>query len=312
MVAYEWPLKWLPPSGGDKFEREALFIRRFSLDQGLTGSKHAFEDVQRGEDPPDATVATNGVRIGVESTALTVGDMRGVQGLFVLLRRRLEDTEPTRFWRLAGRIVYIWFESEASQGKLGRPHKRTDEAALDELVDALANHQPKTRDQLQAAALAGTMPEPVETPNGARFYAVPVENAVPSTTLFYQAGFEIGLAYTSFITAQSAWNELQRLTDKHDQDGVDLLLVTAGGPDVDGNMFPSEERVADFLIDHPIGLSRKPDHIKTIFLHKWGDGRAVQLYPDVVPLFGPLFQPMVPAHHPGMPSSASAESEPPT
>jgi hypothetical protein len=32
----------------------------------------------------------------------------------------------------------------------------------------------------------------------------------------------------------------------HDQPGVDLPLVTAGGPDHNGQIFPAEEVVAEF------------------------------------------------------------------
>jgi hypothetical protein len=309
-VVLEWPLTWMRTAAPiPKFERESLCIRRFSLDQGFATGKHAFENVEPGGDPPDATVDTTSGRIGLEATALTVGNLRRMQARFMALRRRLEGAEPARFARLAGRIVYVWFERETpDSAALGRPHSGTDTAALDELIDAFARYQPKTADELLTPSLReAPAPKLEETSAGARFYAVPMVNVAPGTMLFSRMGFEIGLAYTTFVTAQSAWGEVQRLVDSHDQAGVDVLLVTAGGPDADGNVFPSEEAAANFLVAHPIGLSRKPEHIKIVYLHLWGVGQATELYPHVAPLYGPLYESMVPLHHP---RQGPAQAEP--
>jgi hypothetical protein len=116
--------------------------------------------------------------------------------------------------------------------------------------------------------------------------------------LFTFAGFELGLAYTSLITAKAAWTEVQRLTDDHDQPGVDILLITAGAPDQRGEIYPAEEAIANFLLDNPLGLARSPKHIKQIWVHSWMTGRAAVLYPNIAPMFGPLYQGLAPTHHP--------------
>jgi hypothetical protein len=300
-VTMEWPMIWLRTTEPlPKFNREWLFMRRFSSDQALATGIHAFAQVQPGSDPPDATVQTDDGALGVESTALTVEGRRGVHNLFLQLRRRLQEAEPVAFAKLAGHMVYVWFE-ESDVPALGRPHKRSDTAALDALVKALAEYQPKT-DGLWHPA--GPFPEQgpelplADTSAGAKFYAVPVTNAAPSTMLFSVAGFELGLAYTTHVTAKSAWAELQRLVDSHDKPGVDLLLVTAGGPDARGNVFPAEEAIANFVIDHPLGFSRAPNHIGRVILHSWSTGKGTLLYPAVEPLFEPPYGGMTPLHHP--------------
>ena len=66
---------------------------------------------------------------------------------------------------------------------------------------------------------------------------MPLLGGAPGSMLFTLAGFDIALAYTTLLTAEEAWSEVQRLVDSHDKPGVDLLLVTAGGPDANGNVF---------------------------------------------------------------------------
>jgi hypothetical protein len=312
-ITFEWPTNWLrtvQPLG--KFEREWIYLRRYSGDQALATGTHAFADVQPGDDPPDATAQTDAGRMGVESTALTIEDRREVHGLFLQLRRRLQASEPAAFSKLAGHLVYVWFES-AEQLEPGKPHKRSDTAALDALVNALAEYEPQTE---QLWIPSGQFPEKApelplaDTEAGAKLYAVPLVAAAPSSMLFTATGFELGLAYTTFLTADAVWHELQRLVDSHDQPGVDLLLVTAGGPDANGSVFPVEEAVADFVVTHPRGLGSPPKHIKTVVLHSWATGRATALHPEVRVLFGPLYQSMVPLHHPFASGAGVVQSTP--
>jgi hypothetical protein len=301
-VASEWPLIWLRTAKPlSKFERELLYLRRYSSDRAIaTRGNHAWGDVQPGDDPPDATVLTDAGRVGVESTSLTVESRRGVHGLFAQLRRGLQEAEPALFAKLAGHIVYVWFQESEIPGPPVKPHKRSDTPALDALIQELADYEPATEELRHHPGPAPqTMPElPLaDTPAGARFYAVPLLGGAPGSMLFTLAGFDIALVYTTLLTAEEAWSEVQRLVDSHDKPGVDLLLVTAGGPDANGNVFPAEEAVANFVVEHPIGLSHSPKHIRRVILHSWGTGRATALYSDIQPIFGPLYQSMTPLHH---------------
>ena len=115
--------------------------------------------------------------------------------------------------------------------------------------------------------------------------------------LFTVSGFEIGLAYTTVITASGAWAEVQRLVTSHDRPGVDLLLISAGAPDRHGNVYPAEEALAAFLLNNPVGLTQAPVHIKQVVLHSWSSGWAALLHPDMAKMFGPLYEGLVPPHH---------------
>jgi hypothetical protein len=303
-IAAEWPLSWLRTAQPlSKFDRELLQLRRFSTDQAVATGTHAFRDVQPGPDPPDATVMTDAGPMGVECTLLTIGDRRAAHNLFLQLRERLQASDPVHFAQLAGHVVYVWFrDADLPDGPPILPHRRRDAAALDALVQELAEYVPDDEALRQPAggekaAEVLTMPL-ADTAEGARFYAVPLTGGAPGSMLYTLAGFDIGLAYSSVLTAGDVWSEVQRLVDGHDRPGVDLLLITAGAPDASGVVFPAEEAVAAFLVDHPLGLSRRPAHIENVVLHSWVTGRATALFPQVSPLFGPLYQTITPLHHP--------------
>jgi hypothetical protein len=110
---------------------------------------------------------------------------------------------------LAGHLVYLWFQRDEASG-LEKPHKPSDVPAVDALLNALADYEPRTE---QLWVPAGPLPERApesplrETSAGARFYALPLVGAAPSSMLFTLAVFELGLAYTTFLTADSVWAE---------------------------------------------------------------------------------------------------------
>lgn len=232
-----------------QFDQELLCLRRFSSDQAVaTGGQHAFADIQPGSNPPDASVLTDTGRIGTECAALTIQERREVHNLFQQLRRRLQEAEPARFAKLAGHMVLVWFQEGSQPGPPVKPHKRTDSKAFDTLVDALAEYEPTPQSLLQES----TNPPPVMpvlplagTTMGASFYALPLLGSVPGSVLYTLAGFDIGLVHSTMLTAGTAWNEVQRLVDSHDQRGVDLLLLTAGAPDSTGSSTPSQWQTSE-------------------------------------------------------------------
>lgn len=299
-VMMEWPAVWLRTAEPiEQYDQEWLLIRRFSADHAIaTGGSHAYAQVEPGANPPDATVATANGTLGVEATALTVEGRRTVHSLFLELRRRVQMSEPAAFPKLIGHVIYIWFERPGVVG-LRLPHRRSDSEALDSIVEDLAKYEPVIGLTPQGRPEVGdTLDLGCNRVSAdATFSAVPMLQAVPSTVLFTIAGFEIGLVYTSIVTREKAQGELQRLVKKHDKEGVDLLLITAGGPDASGIVFPAEEAFAKFIVDHEIGLSTKPEHIKQIILHSWTTGAATLLYPEFTSIFGPLYHSMVPVHH---------------
>jgi hypothetical protein len=299
-VTFEWPIPWLRVTEPIKqFDQEWLYLRRFSSDQALATGEHAYSEVQPGADPPDATVSTAAGRLGAESTALTVGDRRTVHALFRQLRIQLLRQEPALFQKLTGHLIYIWFSDE-DQKQLAKPPRRTELEVIGDLIQRLSEYEPEPEAMwVPGGEIPDQAPElPLAEGEGAKFYAVPFVNSAPSTMLFSIAGFELGLAYTTQLTYDDALAEVQRLISVHDKPGVDLLLITASGPDQNGLIYPAEEAIANFLKRHFDRLPKAPEHIKMIFLHNWMTGDAFELFPDPGPRFGPIFQSVVPEHFP--------------
>lgn len=313
LVATEQPLTWvrqMEPT--TRFELEWLHLRRFSADHLLGTGIHRYAMVEEGPNPPDAIAQTDSGPIGVEATALTVPGRRHVYDLFFKLRRRLQSTEPVAFSRLAGHLVYLWFDTP--RAKTDKPFRISDTSAVDALVNALAQYEP-SRDALSvdpAEALPAQMPPPPleVTEAGATFYAVPLAGAAPASMLFTLAGFEIALAYPTTITASEAWESIERLVTKHDKPGVDLLVITASGPDLNGVVYPVEEALADFAMRHTGDFNTAPSHIKEVVLHTWMTGTATRLHPTRERLFGPLYTSMVPIHHPWSVAAVDADKTP--
>jgi hypothetical protein len=200
--------------------------------------------------------------------------------------------------------VYVWFEDVYLPTGTLKPHRRSDAAALDMLVKGLAEHEPKRPRLMEMTDPPPDfgMPSTLEglrgTPAGARYFALPVADSAPSSTLFTTAAFDIGLAYSSILTRDMAWREVHRLVRSHDKPGVNLLLITVGGPNANGDIFPAEEAMAEFIVEYAVELPSAPEHIERVILHSWATGRATNLYPDIQCLFGPLYESIVPLHHP--------------
>jgi hypothetical protein len=92
--------------------------------------------------------------------------------------------------------------------------------------------------------------------------------------------------------------EIHRLAESHDKPGVDGLLITAGAPDRNGNIFPSEEAVARFIVENNLGLEKQLKHIRWVWLHSWAAGCGTMLYPNRLNMFGPMYASLEPSHHP--------------
>lgn len=112
------------------------------------------------------------------------------------------------------------------------------------------------------------------------FYAMPMQRAVPCSMFFLRTGFEIGMAYSTTDTTTTIWQELLRVVRDHDQNRIDHLLITVGGPDQDGFMFPAESYLIDTALNMPEPLTDL-HHLSRVSLHFWPNGRIVELYPTL-------------------------------
>lgn len=294
-IGYEWPISWFRTTEPmSNFDLEWLHVQRFRADHALATGTHAFWDVQEGADPPDVTVTSPAGTVGMECTRLTLPERQAAHGLFRAVRQEIARVAPEHFSKLAGHVVYIWFEDNHSH--ISRPFARPDKEAAADLVRALAEYRPAP-DALLTTDLPDPAPElPTErTDAGATFYSVPMVGAVPDSLLFNCAGFEIGMAVTTSHSASLEWERLASRICRKDVETTDWLLISAGAPDNRGTLYPSEEALARFLLDNPRPIPALK-HLKRVTLHLWGSGEAVDIWPEFTPLFRPLYDGAVTAH----------------
>jgi hypothetical protein len=192
-------------------------------------------------------------------------------------------------------LVYVWVDI----GKLSMelPLKKADH---DELIQKLDDYRfvPGTG-QMSGSELPEKLPDlGIEsTQAGWRFTGTPLLISAPSSIFFTRMGFEVSFVFTTEHTAGEAWGELNRLIKKHDNGNIEDLIITIGAPDHRGNVYPAEQAVLDLMLsaspslDPPINLSR-------IYVHAWGTGRIVQLFPEVRVINQGHFMGLLPPHHP--------------
>ena len=299
VVAQEWPVHWLRSVDGIKQpELEWLHVQAFRNHCVIVTRQQPFTNVRGGADPPDVVVDVGDREVGMECMRLTISERQQAQARFRALRTHVMKVQPECFSALVGYVVYVWFT--ASDSGIDLPHRRGDDEAAEELVQALADYRPVPDALWQPS---GEMPQQGpdlhqhETGAGATFYSAPLAGAAPASPLFVCAGFELALAYTTVHDADEEWQTLRAKIAEKDRDGNDWLLISAGAPDNHGTCYAVEETLADFLLDNPPVDDLHLTHLKGVTIHFWSTGKAVDLYPLIAPRFGPIFQGLAPTHY---------------
>jgi hypothetical protein len=299
-LALEQAIPWIRPDAPlNKAALEWAHVQRFAADcRGATGNEVFAAIEPNPNDPPDffATLP-GGERIGLELAAFAIEKRRSAEALFRNLRDKLVLQHRHRTGHLTGCTVIVWYGKD--QNPNTRPHRKTDDAAVEELIEALVAYRPDVaalRMQVSAGMPLQMPPLGTETISAdATFYAVPFLNAIPTGPFVSITGYNIVLAYTTVHTAASVAATIQRLVGEHDKDGVDTLLITSGAPDRSGSMYPLEQVTADFYLQYPVVLHT--DHISSVILHRWATGDAYDISADPPKRLWPsLCQGHVPAH----------------
>jgi hypothetical protein len=285
LVCYEWPIPYF--SGHqvlEKDELEFLHVSRCQVDLRLASSSQSLAVVGRGAEPPDFLVdLSGGHQVGLECTVLADSRRRAVEGLFSRIRSRLIKEPLHRWRRIAGYLIVAWFVGEDKLLPDQLPHKRSDEEAIEALVERLGRFEPgspgeplgQPSDYSRALQSMGV----VSSGFGCLFYALPMHEAVPATEFFTRTGFELACLYESLHTASSIVDEIDRLVHQHDKKGVDWLLITASGPRRDGLIHQSEMTLARSLVRTALPLAR-PRNIRRVLLHLSPIGGVYELFPS--------------------------------
>jgi hypothetical protein len=258
----------------------------------------------RGSEPPDFVVHTRGTTSGWELTSFTVAQRRAANSLFGRVRGAVALQQRHRIGHLSGYQVNTWFGTSSEPA--GLPYRRTDDAAVDELVEFLVSYTP---DPSQFVVPGGPPPEqlvnasPVTAPNEVRFFCVPLLGAVPATPFYALTGFLLGLSFQSEHGLADEWSRLHEKIARKDRQGNDVLLISAGAPDSLGQSHLAEEVLANWMLSDP--QPTEAVHLKAVFLHFWSSGAAYSLLGErPKALWAPIYQGLVAAHHPLVPPPA--------
>lgn len=259
---------------------ERIQLEKYRLDSLLRSGRIPFKDVRHGSNPPDFSVLVDEQNVRLDCAALTIQSRRTAYRLFQSLRNEImQCAKSVSFESIGGCVLHLTFGEEA-----GLPPKRSDKNALQKIVQAIANFPDRRREmaQLNADILAqGRMPDRLpldiltgQAPNGLASFSV---NLVPDGFLggefFDMTGFECALGMSFEITHQSVFAEISRLVSQHDQDDIDHLLITVGGPDREGFIYPGEEFMYAFAQDFQPSCS----HLRRVTLHSFMTGDVADL-----------------------------------
>jgi hypothetical protein len=284
----------------DKWQLEMLHLQRAGVDARLATGSNLFYAIERGSDPPDATVYIGDQQFGWELTTFSIESRRLAHDLFMRVRSKVAFQQRHRIGHLTGHIIYMWL-GLAGQGT-GLPYRRNVDTAASQLVEALVNYWPDPKHYTIEAQGGPPAQLPagfytVNAPGDVSFFCTPFVDAVPTSPLFSLTGLEIGLAYQSEHSAHAEWEKLRAAIHRKDRPGNNTLLISVGAPDKFGRQYPAEEVLAGFLLDYPQSI--RSDHLSAVILHFWSSGRAVNILGDEPQeLWRPIYHGASPASQP--------------
>ncbi|MEU9912404.1 hypothetical protein [Streptomyces sp. NPDC051001] len=264
----------------DKDILERIQLEKFRLDHLLKFGKVPFEDVREGSNPPDFSVLVDGEASNLDCAALAFQSRRRAYYRFRSLRSEImRCVDSFDFSNVHGCVLHISF----GEG-FDLPPTRGDRRSIKKIVQAISDFPDRRQElaQLSNSIVAqGRMPEhlPIEimtgeAPGGLAAFNV---NLVPEGSLagpFYEAtGFECALGMGFELTHESTSSELSRIIEDHSQESIDHLLVTVGGPDREGYVFPGEEFLYRFAQEY------RPTRttLRRITLHSFMTGEITDL-----------------------------------
>jgi hypothetical protein len=283
LVGYEWPVQLFQPllfqekATIPKDALERLHLQRFETDYyALTKTNflRSFKASTPGKDPPDFRVTKpDGTVVGIDMVQCTLESRRRHHARFQNLKKYLRTHHGSKLRHLTGHVLYFWWP------ELQNPKQpaKNDELGFKAILNELKTYTPKP-----VVYEGDDFPQPFpemnigKVANGPSFYAHPIRNTAPPTLLFYEAGFEIGLAQSTQITAAEIWAEIECNISKHDKPGNNELILTVAAPDAAGYVYPADPHVWEIALANNT-FSLRPKHIRQIYIHNWYNAAIVTL-----------------------------------
>ncbi len=269
------PVQLTPAFPKETLERVQL--EKYRLDYLVRLGKVPFEDVRRGDDPPDFLVKRDGLAHALDCAALALPQKRTAEAIFTKLVQKVVEDDSVALQHLAGTHIMISFGRGADL-----PPKVTDSPALQEVVKTLEemNIDRDRHARINAEIAEHGWPDQM-TPDFKEslgivekdtftFQVSVVEGWQPRDELSAQLGFDWTLNLPLKIRETAVNAEIQRLVSKHDNGKIDQLLIVIGGPNYNGIGFPAEQALSSWL-DYAEPVSAR--HISEVTAHDWFTGQ---------------------------------------
>jgi hypothetical protein len=251
----------------DRSTVEEHHLERFLIDYRRGVGPPPIEAYRKGSNPPDFAVTINGAKRGLDITQFVVEERVAAFAAFRDVRSAAIQRGPKRFRHLAGQIVYV---------AMPRAEQRDIRGSAAQILDAVESLKPPARFNPQEPNWA------TAEFDGGYVTAGPLERAAGGA--FYGLmGFELALTYSSVIYQADAWATLQRLVKQHDKPEIDVLLIVATAPVLDGFAFPSDGAAAFLaLLATDRGASFEARYIREVYVHLWTPRAIYRLIPGQV------------------------------
>jgi hypothetical protein len=257
---------------------ERLHLEKFRIDWLVQRAELPFDAIERGTDPPDFR-AGDAPQVGLDLSALTISQQRLAYHLFDTFLEQVVAVRPP-LDNLTGTHIRVWFDFGS-----GLPPKRTDKEIATRLIETLRTvrlNRSRLAQFYMDSAIHGLPPQ---FPDWYPIYHLPdkeagfevclVQPGAPMSPERHRCGFDCTLHMSMFIDTQFVHNEIRRLVDKHDKNVVQWLLLSLGGPDLQGWSYPAEEVMFNLVARSPAPVSVA--NLRRITLHRWWTGESVEI-----------------------------------
>jgi hypothetical protein len=257
---------------------ERAQLEKYRLDYLLHFGFVPFEAVERGGEPPDFIVKRTGGEWRIDCAALALQSRRLAESLFSRLIRRLAQGGSA--WRnLAGCDVLISFNSP---GHL--PPAKNDISIDEEIETALTSMVVDHERLAQLSKKIAAEGFPKQWPSDVKiatikhdsFFIVanPLPAWCPRNQFETSLGFRRSLQYP--IVLKEITSEIMRMVSQHDNSATQHLILSIGGPNLEGFSYPAESLLEKILEDSPIQLV-EAHYLEQVTAHVWNTGKLIEI-----------------------------------
>jgi hypothetical protein len=275
-VVFDFPVR-VSTSLPSKELMERVQLEKFRLDYLLRFGALPFDNVRRGQEPPDFVVESDGHPLGLDCAALALGSRRRADAMFTAFMARLAESTDKPFPNLQACDVVLWFRHGRSA-----PPGRADEAAIGEVVDTLERIEVDRAKIADFAAEVAKNGFPAQFPQGMPIVdkgwfglqVTPVPGWQARSPIATQLGFNPILHFS--VRVDEVHEEIRRLVQSHDNPRTEHLVLSAGPPNRDGMCFRAESFADLVLRERPL-KAVPTSHIRRISVHIWITGEIFDI-----------------------------------